>query len=169
MKTSSKSKRTRVIGVDPGYGRLGVAVIESGPTGEKLIFSRCLTTAAELAFPERLAVLGREFLNWCRRYRPNYFALENLFFGANRKTAIKVAGVCGLLLYLAQSCRLQIIELNPLEVKTSICGYGQAKKNQVAAMVKRLLSLNSKAVRQDDEFDAMAIALTALALIHRKF
>lgn len=152
----------RVIGIDPGYGRLGVAVVEKKEGKEGLLFSHCLATSPSLPFPQRLLVLGRAFDSWCRKYRPATLAIEEVFFAANRKTALRVAEVRGLLLYLAARQHLTIIEVTPLEVKMAISGYGRADKKQVAAMAGRCLRLDKKIGRTDDEFDALAVALTAL-------
>lgn len=153
----------RIIGIDPGYERLGVAVIEAtNGQREKIIFSACLTTARTLTFEERLIRLAGRFEKIVERYRPEIMAMEKIFFTNNQKTALAVAEVRGAITYLASKRHLRVINLTPLEVKTTITGYGQASKDQVKNMVERLLRIKPGGGRQDDEIDALAIALTGL-------
>lgn len=153
----------RIIGIDPGYERLGVAVIEASPKNkDELIYSACLMTSKTLSFPLRLAKLGAEFENLIAKYQPEILAIEELFFSGNQKTAMKVSEVRGMIIYLAVRAGIKIINLTPLQVKMSITGYGRADKTQVTLMTKKLITV-SKKVKHDDEYDAMAIALTGIA------
>jgi hypothetical protein len=80
---------TRIIGIDPGYDRLGIAIIE-GPVGrEQLLYSTCVTTSKKQTFPERLAQLGKTVEQLLKEYRPNVLAIEKLFFTKNQLTAIE--------------------------------------------------------------------------------
>ena len=89
-------------------------------------------------------------------------ALEQIFVAKNLKTAIKVGEVRGLIIYLAQKFNRPIVEFSPATIKLSVTGSGRADKNQVTTMVHHLTNIDSNK-RLDDEFDAIAIALTALA------
>lgn len=150
----------RIIGIDPGYGRLGAAVLELTDRGEKLIFSDCVSTDVSQPFALRLLKLGDGFQSWCKKYHPDVLAIEKLFFSVNRKTALQVAEVKGLILYLAAQNRLAILELAPREIKAMITGYGQASKQQIAEVVQRILKIKTAGRKiYDDEFDAVAIAL----------
>ncbi len=163
----------RIIGVDPGYERLGVAVVEVGEKGKtELIYSTCLTTPKTLSFPERLALLGAEFEKLLTQYSPDLLAIEELFFSGNQKTAMKVSEARGVMVYLAMRAGVRVINLTPLQVKMSITGYGRADKSQVTMMLGKLISIPKK-IKHDDEYDAIAIALTGLAhekqaLIHNQ-
>lgn len=154
----------RILGVDPGYERLGVAVVEKKDSKqpEVLLFSDCLITPKTLAFPKRLLALGTKLDEIIKRYRPDCLALEDLFFAKNQKTAMAVANVRGLIIYLAEKNGLKILEYSPNTVKLTITGYGRANKIQVTQMLSRLLELE-KGIKHDDEYDAIAIAVTALA------
>lgn len=153
----------KVLGIDPGYDRLGIALIEKTTTGaEKVIFSTCLTTSRTLDFSERLLFLINEIERVIKKYRPDLLAIEKIFFISNQKTAMTVAEVRGAILYLAKKLKVPVINLTPLEVKSSIAGYGQADKAQVKFMVQKLLRLAAP-IKQDDEADALAIALTGLS------
>jgi crossover junction endodeoxyribonuclease RuvC len=160
----------RVLAFDPGFERLGVAVVEklNGPSTslrankEVLAHSECVRTSASLAFPERLALLGKAAERLIKKYKPDAVALEDLYFAKNEKTAMKVAEVRGMLAFIATSKGVSLYQYTPSEVKVAITGYGKSDKTAVAAMVARLVSLPAKN-RLDDELDAIAVGLTCLA------
>ena len=152
----------RVLAIDPGYDRLGVAVMDKNSSHGELLFSSCIVTNRTDYFPVRLRAIGQELETLFAQYVPNTVALEQLFFNTNQRTAIHVAEVRGLVLYLACLHECRILEYTPQEVKVAVTGYGKSNKEQVTAMVMRLLpSVKKDAL--DDEYDAVAIALTALA------
>lgn len=153
----------RVLGIDPGYDRLGLALIEQAHgEREKVIFSTCLTAPRTLDFNERLWLLVNKVEDIIKRRRPDILTLEKIFLSTNHKTAIAVAEVRGAILYLARKFNVPVINLTPLEVKITITGYGQASKDQVKRMLERLLIIKQP-LGSDDEADALAIALTGLA------
>lgn len=156
----------RVLGIDPGYGRLGLALIEKKNGKETLIYSTCLESAKTMPFPLRLAYLGEEVEKLIEQEKPNAISLEKLFLVKNQKTGGQVAEVRGMLLYLVAQAGLgeSLFEFTPREIKTAVVGYGGASKEQVAQMVGRLITLPPKKML-DDEIDAIAVALTALAKI----
>ncbi len=155
-------KIIRVLGIDPGYDRLGVAVVEKTSGQEQVLFSTCLTSDKKAALPERYLSLGQELEQIIKREQPDTLAIEKLFFTTNQKTASQISEIRGLIIYLAAQARLNIVEYTPLQIKSTITGYGKADKNQVIEMVKRLVKLDDTK-RLDDEYDAIAVALTALA------
>ena len=152
----------RVIAVDPGYDRLGVAVMEYQDQKETLVFSTCLESDRTQPLPERLEALGKEFLKLINTYRPTALAIETLFFNQNQKTAIGVAQARGMLLYLAKADGCQIYEFGPQEIKVAITGYGKSDKAGVIDMIKRLIP-TAPARALDDEYDAIAVGITCLA------
>lgn len=152
----------RLLGVDPGYDRLGVAIVERENNKDSLLFSDCLTSEKKSDFSKRLLVVGEKLEKIIKKYQPNSLALESLFFSKNRKTALAVAETRGVIRYLASQNNLEVAEYSPATIKLTITGYGQADKQQVALMVEKLLSLK-KAIKHDDEYDAIAVALTALS------
>ncbi len=153
-----------IIGIDPGYERLGIAVLEKnkGDKRERVLYSDCFKTSAKLPFCERLLLLGNEFNKLVETYKPEQLSIETLFFQNNQKTAMNVAEVRGMLLYQAIQAGLTIKEFTPLQVKVAASGYGAADKKQVADMVCKLVTIE-KPIKHDDEYDAIAIALTAFA------
>lgn len=154
-----------ILGVDPGYERCGFAVIEKrGGERNTLLYSDCFMTSARDAFDMRLVEIGDELLRLFALYEPHVCALEKVYFTSNQKTAMRVSEVRGALLYLARRRGLTVVEYGPNEVKVAIAGDGRAEKRQVMAMVPRLIAL-TKEIRYDDEYDAIAIALTASATL----
>jgi crossover junction endodeoxyribonuclease RuvC len=162
MSAKSTPMPHRVLACDPGFERLGVAVIEKEKAKEKLLYSDCIRTSALFPFPERLKILGLAVENLLKEYKPQAVALEEIYFEKNAKTAMQVAEVRGMLAYIAAKADLPVLHYTPLQVKVAITGYGKSDKRAVAHMVERLIALPKKK-RLDDELDAIAIALTSLA------
>lgn len=152
----------RVLAADPGYERLGIAVLEQNDSKEDLLYSDCFQTNKDLSFEDRLLQLGKEFERLLHLYKPKAFASEALFFAKNQKTAIDVASVRGALMYTAKKRELPFFEYTPLQIKMAVTGYGKSDKQQVTEMVKKLVTIKKK-IRFDDEFDAIAVGLTCLA------
>ncbi|MCU0660135.1 MAG: crossover junction endodeoxyribonuclease RuvC [Candidatus Pacebacteria bacterium] len=155
----------KIIAIDPGYERLGIAIVEKNGTGkEHVIYSDCFKTSAKLPHPERLALVGAEVTRIIREYAPERLATETLFFmEKNRKTAIAVAEARGVILYSAAQVGLPIFEYTPIQIKVAVTGAGGADKQQVMRMTEKLAILDKK-VHSDDEMDAIAIAITSLAI-----
>ncbi len=154
----------RIIAIDPGYERLGVAVIEKKDTKskEELIFSECFFTDAKLPHSARLANIGIELDRVIEQYKPEALAVETLFFSKNTKTALKVAEARGVILHAGARKNLLIREFSPGEIKIAVTGHGKSDKAQVTAMVGRLIRI-SQPIKYDDEFDAIACGLTFFA------
>lgn len=152
----------RVIGIDPGYDRLGVAVMEYREGKEHLLYSTCIESDKKQSLPERIHMVGDAFLNLLETYGPDTFAVETLFFNKNVKTALGVAEARGALLYLAKSAGCSVYEFSPQQIKSAITGYGNSDKQAVIAMVGRLIT-GAPAKALDDEYDAIAVAVTCLA------
>ena len=153
----------KVLGIDPGYERVGISVIEKeGDSKEILLYSNCFKTKKELVFNERLFLIGNEINRVIKKYKPDVLAIESLFFNTNQKTALLVSEARGAIIYEAKRQGLDVYEYTPLQIKNATVGYGRASKNQVDTMVRQLISISEK-IKQDDEIDAIAIALTCLA------
>ncbi len=174
--TSGKS--FRVLAFDPGFERLGVAVVEKVGNRETLLFSDCIRTSATLSFDARLGELGAAVEQLLTQWQPDAMALEDIYFAKNAKTAMKVSEVRGMLSYLATRHLVPVFHYTPLQVKVAVTGYGQSDKKAVAMMVARLVTLpvlplaatNKKIktpsnTRLDDELDAIAVGLTCLASV----
>ena len=155
-----------ILGIDPGFGRMGCAVLEKTRRGEKLLYSACLSSDKKNTQAERLFAIGKEIEKIIKKYKPDILAIESLFFTKNQKTAMKVAEARGMVLFLASSKNIPVREFTPLEIKIALTGYGRAEKRQVQDMVMAVLKLE-KTPKYDDETDAIACALTCSAGINR--
>lgn len=152
----------KIIAIDPGYERVGIAILEKTTSKEVLIFSECFKTLATESAEERLRQIGTEISFLIKKYEPRAMAIETLFFKTNAKTAMKVSEARGVMLYLAAQNGLKVMELTPLQIKVAVTGYGRSEKSQVTAMVRKLIKINSK-IKYDDEYDAIAVGLTYFA------
>lgn len=148
----------KILGIDPGLGRMGWAVIER--VGGKITpLGMGLIETPMIALPDRLAIIGGEIKRLITVYEPDRLATERQIFAANRTTAFDVAKAMGVVLYLASHQNLSITEYLPSEIKQSISGYGAADKKQISYMATRLAGLTAPP-KPDDVADALAIALT---------
>lgn len=150
----------RILGIDPGFDRLGICVLDKEGSMESLIYSSCITTSKKDAFEKRLGDVGEALEKILNKYNPNELAIEKIFFTKNQTTAINVAEVRGVCLYLAHTHGLSIHEYSPPEIKLAVAGHGKATKNDIAHMVPKILKNQVTQGLLDDEVDAIAIALT---------
>lgn len=164
----------RIIAIDPGYERCGVAIIEKTERGtkEKLIFSTCIRTSAKDTDAQRLHDIGNGVEGIIQTYTPQRMAIEALFFSNNQKTALKVAEARGVILYIAEHARLPVHEYHPLAIKIAVTGYGKSNKNNMMDMLPHLIDISEANTKNtgrnvkillDDEFDAIAVGLTFFA------
>lgn len=154
----------KVLGIDPGYERLGVALVEKTNKKECLIYSTCITTDPSLPFYERLFTLGEEVGKIISHHQPEHLAIETLLFNTNQKTAMRVAEARGVVIYEALRTKMEVFDYTPLQIKTALTGYGRSEKHQVVFMVEKVLGVTLKD-KFDDECDAIAVALTHTASI----
>ncbi len=152
----------KVLAIDPGYDRLGMAVIEHGANGEVLHHSECFLTDKKADLNDRIFALGERVELLLKEHNPEAVAIETLFFNKNIKTAIGVAQARGAIIYLAKKFGCVVHEFGPQEIKIATTGYGKSDKDAVIAMVKRLVK-NVPENALDDEYDAIAVGITCLA------
>ncbi len=152
----------KALGIDPGYDRLGVAVVSNTDGHDTVVYSTCVETDKQATLAERLLVLGDQVEDVLTKHTPDVVGIETLFFNKNVKTAIGVAQARGLVLYLSQKHGCTVAELSPQEIKIALTGYGKSDKSAVLTMLERLVrNVPEQAI--DDEYDAIAAAVTALA------
>ena len=161
------SKEEIVLAIDPGFDRIGAAVLTRENNKEKLLFSKCLETSKKDSHETRLKNLGQEIKGIINKWQPKALAIEKLFFNQNTTSALKVAEARGVILYEGALAQLPIYEYSPQEIKIATTGYGQAKKPEIETMVKRILKLD-KMPKYDDETDAIALGITHLASYRHK-
>ena len=148
----------RILGIDPGYAIVGYGVIEFSGSRYYAIDYGVITTTANTPFPQRLQEIYNGMVSIIIRSNPDALSIERLYFQNNQKTAIDVAQARGVISLSAQNNNLPISEYTPLQVKTAVTGYGQAHKQQVMEMTRRLLKLET-IPKPDDAADALAIAI----------
>lgn len=156
VKESSKS---RILGIDPGFGRVGWGVIEKINGDWSHVAHGCIETKTGKKFIDRLLEIQIELNKIIKEYNPIRAGVEDLFFYKNVTTAIQVGQARGVILLTLAQAGLPIDEFTPLQVKQSITGYGRAEKNQMQKIVQIHLKMKEK-IKQDDAADALAIALT---------
>ena len=147
-----------ILGIDPGYAIVGWGVIDYTANRFQVIAYGAVTTEAKTPFNERLETVYDGICDIINKYKPDALAIEKLFYNTNAKTVIDVAQARGVINLAAQKNGLDIFEYTPLQVKTTVTGYGKAKKPQVMEMTRRLLNLK-EVPKPDDTADALAIAL----------
>ncbi|MBS1708200.1 MAG: crossover junction endodeoxyribonuclease RuvC [Armatimonadetes bacterium] len=147
-----------VLGVDPGYGRLGYGVVRK--EGSRLVCLACGVVETQPGdVGVRLAQIYDRIDEVMAKHLPDALATERLFFTKNQTTGMDVAKAAGCVLLAAARRGLASHEYAPTEVKLSVVGNGAAEKKQVQFMVAKLLGLAS-APKPDDAADALAVALT---------
>jgi crossover junction endodeoxyribonuclease RuvC len=152
----------RVFGIDCGTEVTGFGVVESDDSGREPRLLCLALGAIQLSkskpLAERLQQVFSELMRELERWRPEVVAIEEVFYSVNAKSALKLGQVRGVALLAAASAGLPVAEYAPLKIKSSVVGYGLAKKEQVQFMVARLLSLK-EIPEPADAADALAIAI----------
>lgn len=156
---------TRVLGIDPGYGRIGIAVVEKEHPKEHLIFSDCLSTPKEMSHSDRLRLIGERLDSIITEHEPTVVGVESIFFTKNQKTVIQVAQSRGVVLYIAAIHSLAVHDISPPQIKLSLTGSGRADKQQVAWVAANILGMKNWESKIDDEMDAIAVALTLCTIL----
>ncbi len=155
----------KIIGIDPGYDRLGVAIIEKSANQTKqkevVLFSTCITTSPKDSIYERFKQIGDEIARLLETYKPDALAIETLFITKNQKTVMRVSEVRGIIIYLALKAGVPVFEYGPMEIKMAITSDGSSDKSRIIKMIPLLVDLSKISKKAlDDEYDAIAVALT---------
>lgn len=153
----------RVLGIDPGSRVCGFALIDAHGSRMRLVELGVIrppdgSTAA------RLAVIGQRISSIIEKYRPDCAGLETSYWGRGPQSSLRVGEVRGVVLGTMASHGLEPLEVSPTEIKKAVTGRGQARKEQVEFMVKRILGLSGD-IRPRDASDALALAI---AVLHRR-
>lgn len=154
----------KILGIDPGYDRVGIAVIEDG----SLLFSECFITDKKDAFHVRLKNVGQHLNKIIEKYSPDVMALESLFITKNQKTGMRVAEARGVISYEASLKNIPIHEYSPPQIKLAVTGHGGSDKSHIIKMIPMLLKKSGEKISKtavDDEYDAIAVALTCEAYV----
>lgn len=146
-----------ILGIDPGLGNTGWAIISVDGQNYKFIECGTIVTDAKSETAERLSIIGSEIEKVIGRYKPDIGCIEEVFVNKNNLSSLKLGHARGVLIYCVAKNNIPLFEYSATNIKKTIVGIGRAEKDQVAMMVKILLP---KALpKNDHEADAIACAL----------
>lgn len=170
MRSNGSEKcKMKIIGIDPGYDRLGLAVIDKGARGKEIVLhSSCLQTSSKDSIYDRFKAIGLELCRVLDVFKPDVMALETLFITKNQKTAMRVSEARGIIIYEAVKRNMPVFEYSPLQIKMAITSEGNSDKDRMMKMIRLLVKLPEK-ISLDDEYDAIAVALTHSARAAHEF
>ncbi|MBM3977031.1 MAG: crossover junction endodeoxyribonuclease RuvC [Planctomycetes bacterium] len=148
-----------ILGVDPGTRSMGYGAIVIAPDGPRLLLAGVIAPRAGTALAERLAEISVELPRVLARCRPSWLVVERAFSALNVQSAFRIGESRGVVLACAARAAVPIAEYSPAQAKKAVLGHGSASKEQVAAMLPRLLRGSVQGL-PDDATDALALALT---------
>jgi crossover junction endodeoxyribonuclease RuvC len=148
----------RILGIDCGTQRTGYGLIESDGRSHRLITAGYIHTSPRQPLEARLLVIAQGLRAVIQTHTPESSAVEEVFYAQNVKTALKLSHARGVVLLTMAEAGLAVGEYSPLEIKTSVVGYGRAEKQQVKMMVHSLLALETQ-IDSEDACDAIAVAI----------
>lgn len=155
-----KSDTSRIIlGIDPGYDRLGWGVLQQSNDGFTLLGYGAIRTQKGEALLQRYAQIIGELGLLLKKFNPAQAAIETLFFSKNKSTALAVSEARGVILATLLQRDIQIYEYSPGTIKLAVTGSGRADKAAVDKMLRMQLRVSPEKLL-DDTADALAIALT---------
>jgi crossover junction endodeoxyribonuclease RuvC len=148
-----------ILGIDPGYARVGWAVLEVKNSKFKIQNYGCIETSKNTKPQERLVDVYKRVCALIKKHKPDSLAVEELFFTTNAKTAFKVGEARGVIVLAGAMQKIPVFSYTPLQIKIAVTGYGKADKPQVGRMIKAILKMK-EIPKLDDTADAIAVALT---------
>ncbi len=146
----------RVLGIDPGTIRMGMGVIEANGNRSHAVAFESIPISPENPLSEKLKEIFDHVERFVEAYQPDVMALENVFFGKNVSSLVKIGEARASAMLAAAQKNVPVVEYPPARVKQAISGNGQASKVQVQKMMKLLLGL--QATPPEDAADALAVA-----------
>lgn len=149
----------KILGIDPGTGIVGFGVIDTNGRKHNLVDAGVIRTPANQALELRLVTIYDSLQQIVKETKPDFVAIEKLFFAKNVTTAISVSHARGVIMLAMAQAGIPITEYTPLQIKSALTGYGRAEKSQIQEMVKIMLGLK-EIPKPDDCADALAAALT---------
>lgn len=149
----------KILGIDPGLATVGLGLIETTELQNYTALDwLTIETHASQPLPERLCELQSDLLEYLNEHKPDLVVIEQLYFATNQKTAIDVAQARGVLVATVAQNNLPIIDVTPMQLKSTITGDGGADKQQMQEMLKVLLKLD-EVPQPDDAADALGLAV----------
>jgi crossover junction endodeoxyribonuclease RuvC len=151
----------KIFGIDPGSERTGYGCVESDGSRHHLITCGAVVSSPQTPLPDRLLRIHARLASLLQECRPDYVAIETLFFATNVRTALKLGHARGVAMLAAVEAGVPVVEYTPAEIKRAVVGYGRAEKRQVQQMVKLMLGLQALP-SPHDAADALAVAICHL-------
>lgn len=148
----------RILGIDCGTEHTGYGLIDSDGRSHRIVDAGAIHTRPKDALESRLLAIANGLRRVIDAHRPESAAVEEVFYAQNVKTALKLSHARGVVLLTIAEAGLLLGEYSPLEIKTSVVGYGRAEKHQVKRMVHSLLGLDDE-IESEDACDAIAVAI----------
>ena len=147
----------RVLGIDPGLGTTGYGIIDSSGGQSKFVECGLISTDTGQPLAERLWHIQENLQKIIAQWHPQEASIEQIFYHRNARSALLLGHSRGVACAAVAAAGLMVFEYTPRLVKLSVTGYGNADKDQVADMVKRILSLGEAPA--EDAADALANAI----------
>ena len=149
----------RILGIDPGSITTGFGVIDYERGRMALVEQGTINTARGAELADRLCRIHEGIVTLIARTRPEAVAVEAPFAGVNNKSLIQLAHARGVVLLAARMAALPLFEYAPRSVKSAVCGYGAAEKEQVAKLVRMIIPGCANLILSTDASDALAVAI----------
>ncbi len=156
MPLDKQPSKVRVLGIDPGSVKTGFGIIESNGQRSRYVHSGYLKLPSD-CLANKLGKIFSQLSEIIAEYQPDHMAIEQVFLSKNAASALKLGHARGAAMTAGVNANLEIYEYSAKAVKQSTVGYGAASKEQIQHMILRLL--NTRKVLQEDEADALAVAL----------
>lgn len=148
----------RILGIDCGTEHTGYGLIDSDGRSHRIVAAGSIDTKSKERLESRLLAIATGLRAIIAEHQPESAAVEEVFYAQNVKTALKLSHARGVVLLAIAEAGIMLGEYSPLEIKTSVVGYGRAEKQQVKRMVHSLLALEQE-IESEDACDAIAVAI----------
>jgi crossover junction endodeoxyribonuclease RuvC len=148
----------RVFGIDPGSERTGYGCVDTNGSRHHIVTCGAIKAAPLASFPQKLLQIHARLAALIAECAPECVAIENIFYAANVRSALKLGHARGVAMLAAVEAGVPVVEYTPAEIKRAVVGYGRAEKHQVQHMVKLILGL-AEVPSPHDAADALAVAI----------
>jgi len=152
-----------ILAIDPGYDRIGFAVMNKKGGKEEILHSECFQTSKKDSIYKRMFEVGKRTELLIEKFKVKLMVVESLFFSRNTKTAMRVAETRGITFFVAKKAKIKIEEFTPNQIKSAVAGHGQATKKDIEFVLQKVYKVDTKK-KKDDELDAIALGFTHFAV-----
>jgi len=156
---TEKKERMIIFGIDPGSSKLGYGVVDLSGGSLSLVDQGVIRAGTRLPFNRRILQIHDGLRESIRRHSPRIVAIEEVFYGRNARTALKIGECRGIALLVAARAGAEIAEYATRDVKKAVVGNGAARKEQVKWMIARQFDLMPETLAEDAA-DALALCVT---------